>query len=499
MWKDFLARPADYFALISELGFNTEDEAKTHGDIPVEIIEAVRKVELDITYFTANLRGYQQFAARFAIAQERVIIGDEMGLGKTVEAISVLAHLRAKGEYFFLVICPAAVVTNWVREVRSKSRLTPHRLHGPGRDDALSAWVRRGGVGVTTFESLRWLEGECDLDKVPLGCVIVDEAHYIKNPAAQRTTRTLAILERTRRSILMTGTPMENRLDEFRTLVHYVRPDLNTFGAGMSARKFRRQVAPVYLRRNQEDVLRELPELVEVDEVLPLSVHDADRYRQAAIDSSFMGLRQAAMLEGSRSMKMQRLLEIVQEAEQDGRKVIVFSHFLAVLEEVETLIPGKTFGILSGRVSPVDRQRMVDDFTKAKGGGVLISQIIAGGVGLNIQAASVIIICEPQIKPTTEWQAIARARRMGQLNSVQVHRLISEEGVDQRITQLLAEKAHLFEAFARDSDIAQHAPEAYDVSEADLARDVVAAERERLLSKPTSPVRSDEGEELPVA
>ncbi len=499
VWQDFLARPADYFALISELGFNPEDESQSHADIPVEIIEAARRIELDVSHLTANLRGYQAFAARYTIAQEKVIIGDEMGLGKTVESIAVLAHLRAKGEHFFLVICPAAVVTNWVREVASKSKLTPHRLHGPDRDAALRSWVRHGGVGVTTFESLAWLNRAVDLDEVPFGCVVVDEAHYIKNPEAQRSARTWQILERSRRVILMTGTPMENRLDEFRILVFYVRPDLSILHAGMSARKFRRQVAPVYLRRNQEDVLQELPELVEVDEVLPLSLHDADRYRQAAIDSSFMGLRQAAMLEGRHSMKMQRLLAIVQEAAQDGRKVIVFSYFLAVLEEVARWVPGESFGILSGRVSPIDRQRMVDDFTKAKGGAVLISQIIAGGVGLNIQAASVIIICEPQIKPTTEWQAIARARRMGQLNSVQVHRLISEEGVDQRITQLLAEKARLFEAFARDSDIAQHAPEAYDVSEADLARDVVAAERERLLSKPTSPVRSDEDEELPVA
>jgi SNF2 family DNA or RNA helicase len=94
-----------------------------------------------------------------------------------------------------------------------------------------------------------------------------------------------------------------------------------------------------------------------------------------------------------------------------------------------------------------------------------------------------VVICEPQLKPTTEWQAIARAHRMGQLNSVQVHRLLSEEGVDQRITDILARKRQLFEEFARDSETAKSAPEAFDITEAELAREVVAAERERLFSR----------------
>lgn len=125
---------------------------------------------------------------------------------------------------------------------------------------------------------------------------------------------------------------------------------------------------------------------------------------------------------------------------------------------------------------------MVDQFSAAGHGAVLVSQIIAGGVGLNIQAASVVEICEPQLKPTTGWQAIARAHRMGQLETVQVHRLLSEEGVDQRITQILARKRALFDDFARVSDTAESAPEAVDVSEAALAREVIAAERGRLLS-----------------
>ena len=124
-------------------------------------------------------------------------------------------------------------------------------------------------------------------------------------------------------------------------------------------------------------------------------------------------------------------------------------------------------------------------------GAVLVAQIIAGGVGLNIQAASVVVICEPQFKPTTEWQAIARAHRMGQLESVQVHRLLSDEGIDLRLREILAAKKEMFESFARESETAASAPEAYDVTEAELTREILADERQRLFgqSAPSGPTQ----------
>jgi superfamily II DNA or RNA helicase len=480
-WDDFLHRPADYFAMLAELGFITEDEQKTHGDLPEDIVEAIRELELDTQHLAVSLRGYQSFGAKFALVQRRVIIGDEMGLGKTVEALAALAHLRSRGFHHTLVICPAAVVTNWVREIQSKSALRPHRIHGPGRETAARNWIRNGGVAVTTFETLGWFENRI-LAVLDLGCVVVDEAHYIKNPAALRTQRVTRILNANDRAILMTGTPLENRIDEFRHLVGYIRPDLLVEVNEFAPRRFRRQVAPAYLRRNQEDVLTELPELVEVDEWLPMSREDAAAYRNAVAAGNFMAMRQAALSQGGKSEKMLRLVEIVEEAEDNGRRVIVFSHFRDVLDQVTRSLPGQVFGPLTGSVPATARQIIVDQFSTAGHGAVLVSQIIAGGVGLNIQAASVVVICEPQLKPTTEWQAIARAHRMGQLESVQVHRLLSEEGVDLRVTEILAKKRELFDEFARISDTADSAPEALDLSEADLAREVIAAERARLFS-----------------
>lgn len=297
-----------------------------------------------------------------------------------------------------------------------------------------------------------------------------------------RSKRVATLIDVFDRAIFLTGTPLENRIDEFRNLVGYLRPDLAVDANELAPSRFRRQVAPAYLRRNQEDVLTELPELVEVNEWLPMSTSDSRAYRDAVSAGNFMAMRQAA-LASRESEKLQRLIEIVEEAEDNGRRVIVFSHFRNVLDQVASALPGKVFGPLTGSVPAAARQTMVDQFSAAGHGAVLVSQIVAGGVGLNIQAASVVVICEPQLKPTTEWQAIARARRMGQLETVQVHRLLSEEGVDQRITDILARKKVLFDDFARVSETAESAPEAFDVSEAELAREVVAAERERLFNQ----------------
>ncbi|MGY3516382.1 DEAD/DEAH box helicase [Micromonospora sp. PTRAS2] len=481
-WDDFLARPADYFAMLAELGFVTEDENAVHGDLPEEIIQAVRDQALNGEHLTASLRGYQSFAARFALVQRKVIIGDEMGLGKTVEAIAVLAHLKSRGKTHFLVICPAAVVTNWMREVSHKSKLKVCRVHGPERDRAARTWMRDGGVAVTTYETLAWWEPALgELRDLP--CVVVDEAHYIKNPQAQRTRRTRRLVTRSDRAILLTGTPLENKVDEFRNLASYVRPDLTVDATDLSPRTFRRQIAPAYLRRNQEDVLTELPELIEVEEWLPLSAADSSRYRVAVERGNFMEMRQAAMLQGAQSTKLQRLIEIVREAEENERRVIVFSHFRDVLSLVARSLPGPVFGPLTGSVPAAQRQQMVDQFSAARHGAVLVAQIVAGGVGLNIQSASVVVICEPQLKPTTEAQAIARAHRMGQVQSVQVHRLLSEDSVDERITELLAGKKRIFNDFARVSDMADSSPEAVDLSEAELVRAVVAAERRRLFER----------------
>lgn len=480
IWQDFLSRPADYLGWLAEFGFQTEDQATSHGLLSDHLIQRVRGQELDTSLLRdVSLRGYQDFAARFALVQGRVIIGDEMGLGKTVEALAVLAHAHARGATHSVVVCPASVVTNWIREIEGRSSLEAHRVHGVGRARTAERWARRGGIAVTTYETLRSIEPV--VAGADITCTVVDEAHYIKNPGARRTQRTRQIIDGSAYAVLLTGTPMENKVEEFSRLVSYLQPDVAESAQGvMSPIAFQRAVAPAYLRRNQEDVLTELPELIEVEEKVPLSTADRRRYEMAVLDGNFMAMRRAAMLTGQASSKMMRLQEVVDEAGDNHRKCIVFSYFRDVLDEVAERLGDVVIGPLTGSVSAAARQAMVDQFAAADAPAVLVSQITAGGVGLNIQAASVVVICEPQVKPSMEAQAIARAHRMGQTQTVQVHRLLGEDCVDDRMVEILADKQRLFDEFARKSATADSVPEATDISEAQLARLVIAAERERL-------------------
>ena len=233
------------------------------------------------------------------------------------------------------------------------------------------------------------------------------------------------------------------------------------------------------MRRNQPDVLAELPELVINDEWEEFSAEDLVAYRRAVAEGNFMAMRRAAFDQPSHSAKLARLKEIVEEAGANGHKIIVFSFFRDVLDTVGHALR-QAHGPLTGSLDPARRQELVDRFTAAGDGAVLLSQIQAGGVGLNMQAGSVVIICEPQVKPTLEAQAIARAHRMGQVRGVQVHRLLTPEGVDQRMVEMLDSKQRLFDEYVRRSDIADASPEALDISEATLAKTIIEQEQERL-------------------
>ncbi|NRQ36661.1 DEAD/DEAH box helicase [Nonomuraea sp. NN258] len=485
-WIDFEIRAADYYNVLAGVSAHEpRDQVAAEGHLPEDLAGRVRAQELDDRHRRVSLRGYQAFGARFALAQRRVILGDEMGLGKTVEAVAVLAHLAARGANRFLVVCPASVLVNWCREIEARSTLRACRLHGPDRPLALAEWLRAGGVAVTTFDGLSKLAVPDGLD---VGLLVVDEAHYVKNPEARRSQAVAGWCRRVERVLFMTGTPMENRVEEFRALVGYLQPELlpqvRGSDAVAGAPTFRRAVAPVYLRRNQEDVLTELPDLVHVDEWEEFSAADADAYRAAVTAGRWMAMRRAAYAVPEKSAKLERLDELLAEAAENGLKVVVFSYFRDVLSAVHRRLGATAHGPISGDVAPERRQLLVDAFTASPGHAVLLCQIQAGGVGLNLQAASVVILCEPQVKPTLESQAVGRAYRMGQVRRVQVHRLLSPDSVDERLLSLLRAKTRLFDAYARRSELAETMAEAVDVSEQELARQIIEDERRRLAERP---------------
>ncbi|MBR4999173.1 MAG: SWF/SNF helicase family protein, partial [Clostridia bacterium] len=155
------------------------------------------------------------------------------------------------------------------------------------------------------------------------------------------------------------------------------------------------------------------------------------------------------------SSKAKRLVEIVNQAKLEKRKIIVFSFFLNTLNKVCKMFKNSYYGPITGSVDPKDRQKIIDDFSKGKDGSVLVAQIQAGGTGVNIQSASCVVLCEPQLKPSTENQAISRAYRMGQVRNVQVFKLLCEGCIDEKIVEILKTKDTIFENFADKSTMGE--------------------------------------------
>ncbi len=482
-WQRFIDRGGDFYAELERLTGRVGPADAMRGGLAAEIVERVERQELDESLLVGTLRTYQHFGARFALSQQRVMLGDEMGLGKTFQAIAVLAHLAARGQTHFLVICPASVVIGWQREIGQRSKLRSHRLHGDQRERGLDDWLRQGGVAITTFETLRVLEVPVD---VP-AAVVVDEAHYLKNPDAKRTQAAATVLAVCPRALLLTGTPLENRVEEFTNLVGLVRDDLvgtlDLAAMRLGPDAFRREVAPVYLRRNQADVLMELPERIETDEWVELGRTELAAYRAAVLEGNWMAMRQAAFASPA-SEKLDRLVDLCAEAAANQRKVVVFSYFLGTLDMVRQALGPRSLGPLTGSLSPDRRQQLVDEFTAGPADRVLLAQVQAGGVGLNVQTASVVLLCEPQLKPSTEDQAIARigwarSDRWTCTGSAPRASIPAE-----RISRLLETKQKVFDDFAARSEVAEASGSATDPGLAGVAKQLIAVEQARLGTGP---------------
>lgn len=164
-------------------------------------------------------------------------------------------------------------------------------------------------------------------------------------------------------------------------------------------------------------------------------------------------MRRAAFIDNA-SEKIAQIKEIASEAKQMNRKVIVFSFFKRdVLFKLAKLLPTSMNEVLSRDISPSQRQQLISDFTKSTKYNVLLSQIEAGGVGLNIQTANIVILCEPQWKPSTEQQAISRVYRMGQTKDVIVYRLLTLDSIDADLVDLIDFKQLIFDTYANDSAV----------------------------------------------
>lgn len=479
-WEFFNNNNVKFFNAVEDVnpGFFSHSDG-VYG-LPEEAAKEISKVRINKEGLKCELRNYQEWGVKYILYNRMVLLGDEMGLGKTVQAIAAMVSLRNDGARRFLVVCPASVLTNWCREIAKMSDLDVIRIHGNDRLDAIRKWMDEGGVGVTTYETTGYFDIIAD---TVIDMLVVDEAHYIKNTSAKRSQNTRSLCEKAESIVLMTGTPLENSIDEMVSLIEILNPSI----AGklskdimfIDAPKFREKIISVYYRRKREDVLRELPELIEEEDWCTMTPQEIEAYRNAISEGNHSSVRRLSWnVDGLKySSKANRLLDIVEEAKEEERKVIVFSFFLDTLKRVSELFAGECLTAVTGALSPEERQDVIDEFEKAPAGSVLPLQINAGGTGLNIQSASVVVICEPQFKPSIENQAISRAYRMGQTRNVIVHRLLCEDTIDEPLMKRLALKQRTFDEYADRSEAAETTAE-LDAKSFDL---LISDEKERLV------------------
>ncbi len=456
------SNPFDYFkansvSLITTLEKIVPDVTLNMDDnygLPKDIVEEVKNQDVKQAGLKCELRNYQKWGVKYILNQKKVLLGDEMGLGKTIQAIAAMVSLNNEGENKFLVVCPASVIINWCKEVSDKSTLSVIKIYGQDKQVQLDKWIKEGGVGVTTYETTSMIKFE---DNFKFSMLIVDEAHYIKNYETIRSTSVREICKYSDRILFMSGTALENNVDEMINLIKILRPDIAKKLIGKEylaqANSFKEIITPVYYRRKREDVLKELPEKEEKNQWCELLRDEKLAYYKAVISQNYVLARRVSFNidDMSKSSKMNRLKEIVEVAKQENRKIIVFSFFLDTIEKVYNQFKDICVGPINGSLSPKKRQELIDEFTNSKDKIVLAAQILSGGTGLNIQVASVVVLCEPQFKPSIENQAISRAYRMGQTRNVLVYRLLCEKTIDEKITNVLKNKQKVFDAFADDA------------------------------------------------
>lgn len=456
-YEDFSKHPEKYTLILDREFpklFKSDDSVY---NLPKALAE---KIETEVFLpqgLNVSLRRYQEWGVKYILHQKRVLLGDEMGLGKTVQAIAAMVSMANDGASYFLVIAPAGVLSNWCREINKFCTLKAFKIHGDEKESNFELWKKQGGIAVTNFETTAFVKARLDFKP---DLLVVDEAHYIKNPKAKRSENVSDIADISSSLLFMTGTAMENKVDEMLSLISILNPEIAHRAKGIAflsnAPEFRDLIAPVYYRRKREDVLKELPKLIESMDWCELMPAERELYEQAVLDDDFTSARRVSwnVDDLKNSSKAQRLMEIVEDAFEDDRKVLVFSFFLDTLAKVKNLLGDKCLMPITGACSLEQRQQLVDDFSLSKEPCVLAAQIQAGGTGLNIQQASVVIICEPQFKPSIENQAISRAYRMGQKRSVLVHRLLCEDTADEKIVEMLEKKQRDFDAFADESSAA---------------------------------------------
>ncbi|MDI3405278.1 DEAD/DEAH box helicase [Streptomyces cavernicola] len=441
----------------------------------------------------AELRDYQLRGLAWLDLMTSLGLGgclaDDMGLGKTVTLIAL--HLRRARREPTLVVCPASLLGNWQREIARFAPGVPvRRYHGASR----SLGDLDGGFVLTTYATMRSAAER--LAEQPWGMVVADEAQHVKNPhsATAKALRTIPAPAR----IALTGTPVENNLSELWALLDWTTPGLLGPLKAFRSRHARaveggeqdeaverlaRLIRPFLLRRKKSDpgIVPELPPKTETDHPVPLSREQASLYEavvresMAAIEAAqgiarrglvlkLLGalkqicnhpaqyLKEAAGGSGAvrldgRSGKLDLLDELLDTILAEDGSTLIFTQYVGMAKLIAEHLEGRAVPaeLLHGGTPVAERERMVDRF-QSGATPVLVLSLKAAGTGLNLTRAGHVVHFDRWWNPAVEEQATDRAYRIGQTQPVQVHRLITEGTVEDRIAEMLAAKRALADA-----------------------------------------------------
>lgn len=417
------------------------------------------------------------------------ILADDMGLGKTLQALAHLLTEKAAGRLTqpALVVAPTSLVGNWAREA---ARFTPDLRvlvwHGAQRRERLEA-IPGHDLVITTYP-LVWRDVEL-LRPQAWSVMILDEAQMIKNPRAQVSQHVRKF--RAEQRLCLTGTPMENHLGELWAIFDFLMPgflgSLETFNRwyrhpieqeGDAARleHLRRRIRPFLLRRTKAEVVAELPPKTEIVQTVTLGEKQAKVYeairltmqervrralaekglarsqitvldallklRQVCCDPTLVDLPQARQVK--ESAKLDWLRETLPELVEEGRRILVFSQFVQMLERIEPVLAELKIPYVKLTGSTRRRDEVIDRFRRGDAPVFLIS-LKAGGVGLNLTEADTVILFDPWWNPAVEEQAIDRTHRIGQDKPVFVYKLIAANTVEEKMLEMQARKRSLAE------------------------------------------------------
>lgn len=398
-------------------------------------------------------------------------LADDMGLGKTLQTITFLQSIYDKIERV-LIVCPVTILLNWEKEIQKFSKMDMHIYHGGSREFPHDKKIILTSYGVMKKES------EAVFANINFDILVLDEVQHLKNVRSLGAFSARKINADFR--VCLTGTPVENDLSEFYNILdlsipgiwgdlQFVRAVSNTKTRGIA----RRTASPFILRRTKSQVLHDLPPKIENNVYLELSEEENKFYQQnivsirSRIQNSTTSAKYGEILRGllqlrqnclwqnrsgdnnvkhMDSTKIEFLMETLETILAEDQQAIIFSQFTTYLDIIQHYFREKhwKFSRIDGSQSINKRQEQVDQFQSGKTPIFLIS-LKAGGVGLNLTAASYVFIMDPWWNPAVESQAIDRAHRIGQKNTLTVYRPIIKGSVEEKVLKLQEEKKQLFQ------------------------------------------------------